>query len=84
VGIHALWNSMSVAMVALPLALQTGSPLSGALAEKLPVGVLGIIYLSLFFILLWANRRLSSGPIKTADGNEQLFTTEHTESTEVE
>jgi hypothetical protein len=83
VGIHALWNSMSVAMVALPLIFPaSSSALNGIFVEKLPIAVLGGIYLGLFFILLWANRRLSPRPIKTTDGNEQLFTTEHTESTE--
>jgi hypothetical protein len=60
VGVHALWNSMSVVMVALPLALQADSPLlSGALAQSLPVAVLAVIYLGLFAAMLWANQRLN-------------------------
>ncbi len=83
VGIHGLWNSLSVVMVVLPLALPAGSPLlRGGWVENVPVAVLAALYLSLFFVLLWANHRLSP-PANPLEGSPKTFTTETTENTEI-
>jgi hypothetical protein len=60
VGIHGLWNSISIAMAVLPLVAPAASPLlTGPWVTGIFVGGLIVLYVCLFFVLVRTNRRLA-------------------------
>jgi hypothetical protein len=84
VGIHGLWNSVSIVMVVLPLALPAGSPVAiSGLVASLSLALLACLYIAMFIIMLWANHHLAPHPVEPVEKDIEHFTTETTEVTEV-